>query len=210
MGPPVRVGAARRAAVVHGWYRIGDLRPGIEATLFPAVYADDRARPTEDALKADRERYLLATHGAHVFDTVRFLLGDVASIEARHRADGRNHAWVVLATMASGAIGSIAIAADVPGVPGEGIEIFGATGSLHVDTPFPFYRLASVVRAYADARVVSPSLTDGDAYERQLEAFAASIRDDRAPSPDARDGLAAVQLIQATAEAVATRLEVRL
>jgi predicted dehydrogenase len=192
------------------WYRIGDLRPGIEATLFPPVYADEQAHAQEGAFKADRRRYLLATHGAHVFDTVRYLLGDVAAIEARHREDGRDHAWVVLLTMASGAIGSVALTVDVPGLPTEGIEIFGARGSVRVDTPFPFYRLASSVQAYANAQVVSPTLTDGDAYERQLEAFAAAIREERPPSPDARDGLAAVALVQAVAEAVESGSEVRL
>ena len=75
------------------WYRIGDLRPGIETTLFPRVYADERVRAQEAVVKADRQRYLLATHGAHIFDTLRYLLGDVARVEARHRGDGRDHAW---------------------------------------------------------------------------------------------------------------------
>ncbi len=201
-----RLGDARS---FMAWYRIGDLRPGIEATLFPPVVADEQARGAETGFKADREQYLLATHGAHVFDTVRYLLGDVASVAARHRGDGRDHAWTVLVTMTSGAIGSVAITADVPGVPTEGIEIFGADGSLRIDTPFPFYRLASTVHAYANAQVVVPVLTDGNAYERQLEAFAAAIRDDLAPDPDARDGLAAVRLIRATAEAVESGSEVR-
>jgi predicted dehydrogenase len=192
------------------WYRIGDLRAGIEASLFPPVHADEHAQGQEAGFKADRRRYLLATHGAHVFDTVRYLLGDVVAIEARHREDGRDHTWVVLLTMASGAIGSVALTVDVPGLPTEGIEIFGARGSLRVDTPFPFYRMASSVQAYAKAQVVSPTLTDGDAYARQLEAFAAAIRDHRPPSPDARDGLAAVTLIHAIAEAVESGSEVRL
>jgi predicted dehydrogenase len=192
------------------WYRIGDLRPAIEATLFPPVYADEQARGRETELRADRRRYLLATHGAHIFDTVRYLLGDVAAVAARHRSDGRDHTWTALMTMASGAIGSVAITADVPGLPAEGIEIFGARGSLRVDTPFPFYRLASAVHAYAAGEVVSPTLTDGNAYERQLEAFAAAIREDLAPSPDARDGLAAVTLIGAVSEAAESGDEVRI
>ena len=61
------------------WYRIGDLRASIEATLFPPVFTDPVARPDE-GIKADRQRYLLATHGAHIFDTVRFIVGDVASL----------------------------------------------------------------------------------------------------------------------------------
>jgi predicted dehydrogenase len=192
------------------WYRIGDLRPGIEATLFPRVFAEERTREQEAGFKADRERYLLATHGSHIFDTVRYLMGDVVAVEARHRGYGRDHAWTALLTVASGAVGSVAITVDVPGLPAEGIEIFGSTGSLRVDTPFPFYRMASTVHAYTNAQVVIPVLTDGDPYERQLEAFAVAIREDLAPNPDVRDGLAAVTLIHATAEAVDSGKEIRL
>jgi predicted dehydrogenase len=188
------------------WYRIGDLRPGIEETLFPPVHTDPSAGAAEAAIKADRERYLLATHGAHIFDTVRFLLGDVAVVNARHRADGRDHAWQILLTMASGAIGTVAITVDVPGLPSEGIEIFGSRGSLRADIPFPFYRMPTQVRAYATGESITPVSTDGDAYRRQLEAFARSIREGGRPDPDVHDGLAAVRLI----EAVAAGTEVRL
>ena len=194
----------------HAWYRIGDLRPGIESTLFPHVYADPAARTAEARFKADRQRYLLATHGAHVFDTVRYLLGDVASVVAKHRRDGRDQYWQLLLTLASGAIGTVGITVDVPGVPSEGIEIFGASGAVRVDIPFPFYRLASTVQAYAAGETVTPVLTDGDAYERQIEAFARAVRREQPPTPDVRDGLAAVRLIEATAAAVDSGAEVTL
>lgn len=194
-----RLGEARS---FNAWYRIGDLRPGIEATLFPYVHADLTARQAEATFKADRRRYLLATHGAHVFDTVRFLLGDVASVVARHREDGKDQLWQVLLTTTSGAVGTISITVDVPGVPTEGIEVFGSLGTVRVDTEFPFYKMASTVRAYSDGGTVVPSLTDGDAYERQAEAFARTIREGGRPNPDVHDGLQAVRLIEATATAV--------
>ena len=194
----------------HAWYRIGDLRSGIEATLFPPVYAEPDVHTVENSFKVDRQRYLLATHGSHIFDTVRFLLGDIATVAARHHTHGRDQAWSVLVTTASGAIGTVAIAADVPGLPAEGIEIFGTTGSVRVDTYFPFYRLPSTVQAYADGQVVVPTLTDGDAYERQAEAFARAVRDDVAPTPDVADGLAAVTLIEAAAASVDSGQEVKL
>jgi predicted dehydrogenase len=192
------------------WYRIGDLRPGIEATLFPRVYADPTASQHEAALKSDRQRYLLATHGSHVYDTVRYLLGDVVAIDARHRGYGRDHAWFALVTMASGAVGTVTINADVPGVPAEGIEVFGSTGTVRVDTPFPFYRQASAVQAYTNGQIVVPVLADGDAYERQIEAFARAIRDDLEPDPSAVDGMAAVALIDATAASAASGQQVAL
>jgi predicted dehydrogenase len=185
------------------WYRIGDLRPGLEHTLFPPVVADPAAGAAASAVKADRRRYLLVTHGSHVFDTVRFLLGDVAEVTGRHAAFGRDHVWQLVLTMASGAVGTVALTVDVPGLPSEGIEVAGERGTVRVDTPFPFYRLASAVQAYADGEVVSPVRPSGDAYERQLEAFARTVRDGGRPDPDVRDGLEAVRLIEAAAEAVA-------
>jgi predicted dehydrogenase len=195
-----RLGPARSFTA---WYRIGDLRPGIEHTLFPPVVADPAARPAQDAAKADRRRYLLVTHGSHVFDTVRFLLGDVAEVTGRHAGWGRDHVWQLVLTMASGAIGTVALTVDVPGLPSEGIEVAGERGTVRVDTPFPFYRLASAVRAYTGGEVVSPVRPEGDAYERQLEAFARAVRGGGRPDPDVRDGLAAVRLIEQAAEAVA-------
>ena len=202
-----RLGQARS---FNAWYRIGDLRPGIEAALFPPVVAETAARRQEAGFKADRRRYLLATHGAHVFDTVRFLLGEVASVAARHRQDGPDHVWQALLTTTAGAVGTVTIAADVPGLPSEGIEVFGATGAVRADLHFPFYRRAATVHAYTDGAVVHPTLTDGDAYRRQVEAFARAIRAGDRPVPDVRDGLAAVRLIQATATAVERGSEVRL
>jgi predicted dehydrogenase len=202
-----RLGEARS---FNAWYRIGDLRAGIEATLFPPVFAETVARQHEANFKADRQRYLLVTHGAHIFDTVRFLLGDVASVVARHRQDNHDHVWQALVTTTTGAVGTVSIAVDVPGLSAEGIEVFGATGTVRVDTHFPFYRLASSVQAYVDGVRTLPTLTDGDAYERQAESFARTVRTGGHPDPDVRDGLAAVRLIEATATAVETGVEVKL
>jgi len=53
-------------------------------------------------------------------------------------------------------------------------------------------------------------VNDGDAYERQVEAFARNIREDLEPVPNAADGLAAVQVIDATRASVAAQREVEL
>jgi predicted dehydrogenase len=92
--------------------------------------------------------------------------------------------------------------------PAEGVEVFGTTGAVRVDLHFPFYRRAATVHAYTDGAVVVPTLTDGDVYERQVEAFARTIRTGGHPDPDVRDGLAAVRLIEATVAAVETGSEV--
>jgi predicted dehydrogenase len=204
-----RLGDARS---FHLWYRIGTIRPGVEATLFPRTFVDAQVRQVEAGFKEDRARYLLATHGAHLFDTVRYLLGDVRSVTVAHREFGRDQAWSVLVTLASGAVGTIGIVVDVPGDGGEGIEIFGSAGQLRVDTPFAFFRRASNVWAYnADEGAATvPVFADTDPYERQAEAFARAVRGGARAEPDVRDGLEAVRLIAAVAESAATGAEVRL
>jgi predicted dehydrogenase len=138
-------------------------------------------------------------------------IAQVAHLPAvEHRRDDRDHVWQALLTTTAGAVGTVTIAADVPGLPTEGIEVFGATGAVRVDLHFPFYRRASTVHAYTNGAVVVPALTDGDVYERQVEAFARTIREAGHPVPDVRDGLAAVRLIEATATAVETGSQVKL
>src|ERR1700744_2986298 len=67
-----------------GWYPgHARLRAATGQTLFPYTVVDEDVRPHEAGFKADRQRYLLATHGAHVFDTLRYLAGDVAAVQAR-------------------------------------------------------------------------------------------------------------------------------
>jgi predicted dehydrogenase len=198
-----RLGEARS---FNAWYRIGTIRPGVEATLFPRTFADEQVRGVEAGFKADRPRYLLATHGAHVFDTLRYLLGDVHSVAAIHREFGRDQAWSVLVTLRSGAVGTIGIAVDVPGDGAEGIEVFGSAGQLRVDTHFPFFRRASDVHAYAarESAFSVPVFDDTDAYERQVEAFARAVRGDGPPNPNVVDGLEAVRLIEAVAASSAS------
>jgi predicted dehydrogenase len=194
------------------WYRIGTIRTGVEASLFPKTFADAEVRQVEAGFKADRERYLLATHGSHIFDTVRFLLGDMKSVTATHRGFGRDHAWNMLVTLASGAVGTITVTVDVPGDGAEGIQVFGSQGQVTTHTHFPFFRRASDVWAYSaqDGVATVPVLSDTDAYERQAEAFARAVRDNGITDPDAADGLEAVRLIQAVGQSVAAGTEVSL
>ncbi len=187
------------------WYRVmSGLRPPVEATHFPALIVDEEVRAHEAIFKADRASYLLTTHGAHVLDGMRFLLGDLADISARSTQSGKDFAWHGIAGLGAGGLAHFEIAANVHAEWSEGADIYGEDGYVKLRTHFPFELRASDVEVFSESTGVAtrPVFGDTSAYERQIEAFAAAVRGDRGISPDAEDGIAAIKLIDAVAESV--------
>ena len=210
------MGYARRSRARIGpvltaqaWYRVmASLRPPTEATLFPKVVVDDAWREAQEADKADREQYLLRTHGAHVFDSLRYLVGEVASLHAEVARSGPDFSWHGIGRLVeSGGLVSFEISASVHGQWAEGFDIYGERGHLRVRSFFPFFRRPSDVTLFTEdeAVQVSPLFGDSDPYERQLEAFARAVLDDEPTSPDGHDGVAAVRLIEAVRESARRR-----
>jgi predicted dehydrogenase len=198
-----RIGKVLSATI---WYRVmSALRPATEATLFPAVVVDETIREQEATFKADRSRYLLTTHGAHVLDGMRFLLGDPTRVSAQAALSGKDYTWHGLAGLTAGGLAHFEITANVHAEWSEGADIYGEKGHVKLRTHFPFALRASDVEVFDEARGISERAVfpDSNAYERQIEAFAAAVTTGTATSPDAEDGLAAVKLIDAVAESVA-------
>lgn len=183
------------------WYRLpAALRDSTEAALFPPVVVDESVRSAEKAFKADREDYLLRTHGAHVFDTVRYLLGEVSGLRADMYRSGADLHWDGTLRTASGPA-RFAISANVHGPYSEGAQIFGDCGQITIESYFPFYRQASRTRIFREQTLewTGPDYGAVDPYQRQLEAFAVTVRDGGAVDPDIGDGAEALRLIEATA-----------
>ena len=204
---------ARRAVAGIGpilsvscWYRVhAKLRPPAEATLFPYIVVDEDVRQHEAGFKADRQRYLLATHGAHVFDTLRYLAGDVAAVQARVAHAGPDFSWHGSGQLAGGGLASFEISANVHSDYSEGFEIYGERGHVSVRAAFPFFRRASSVRVFTEEDTTwrSPEYGAADAYQRQAEAFAEAVRADGATDPSAEDGVQALRLIEAVTTSAA-------
>jgi predicted dehydrogenase len=186
------------------WYRVSSLRPGLEATLFPPLIVDPAVRAREATFKADRARYLLATHGAHLFDSLDFLLGKLDRVQVQFANQGDDMAWAGLGTTRDGAVGSFDLTVDSHGPWSEGFTASGAGGSVHIESDFPFYRRASQVRAFseADQSTTVPSFADTNAYVLQLRHFVRAVRGEVPPEPDVRAGSAAVALIEAVQQQV--------
>jgi predicted dehydrogenase len=196
-----------RVFSVSSWYRIpARLRPPMEAALFPPVVVDDGVRAKEAGFKADRERYLLRTHGAHVFDTLRFLVGDMTGVRAQVVRRSRDFSWHGTGRLADeaphgGGLVTFEISADVHGDYAEGIDIYAEHGHIRIRSSFPFFRHASSVRVFDErtAETRQPSFGAADPYQRQVEAFAHAVTCDGETDPSGADGLAALRLIEAVA-----------
>ncbi|CAN5730418.1 Gfo/Idh/MocA family oxidoreductase [soil metagenome] len=198
-----RIGRVLSASL---WYRVHSaLRAATEATFFPAIVVDEQVRAQETSFKLDRPAYLLTTHGAHVLDGLRYLLGEAVAITAQHVRSGDDLSWHGMAHLRDGGLAHFEITASVHAEWSEGADIYGERGRVKLRTHLPFSLRASDVEVYdeASATATRPVFGDTNAYERQIEAFARSIREGTPVSPDAADGVAAVRLIAAVAESVA-------
>jgi predicted dehydrogenase len=204
---------ARRAVTQLGpvlsvscWYRVHSrFRPPTEQTLFPFLVVDEDVRRHEAEFKADRQRYLLATHGAHVFDTLRYLAGDVAAVQARVAHVGPDYSWHGSGQLASGGLTSFEISANVHSDYSEGFEIYGERGHVSIQSYFPFFRRASSVRVFSEEDGIwrSPEFGASDSYQRQAEAFAQAVRTGAATDPSGEDGVQALRLIEAVTSSAA-------
>lgn len=202
------------------WYRTTSMRE-VLSVFFPPLVGDPGVSVVEAGFKEDRERYFLATHGSHLWDLVRYVVGDVRRLRALRARVAADVSWQAVAELADGAIGCVDLTIDQHGEGSEGLSVRCEKGSVEVRTYTPFARRASEVRVYEDATrsVSEPVFAYANPYEWQLRAFARSAADG-GPAPastddwgtpaDARDGLAAVRLLDAVARSVETGSEVEL
>jgi predicted dehydrogenase len=154
----------------------------------------------------------LFTHGAHVFDTLLFLAGRISAVTASLAEKFDQYSWHGLLRYERGALGHFELSVKVNDDYREGYVIHGEQGCVEVRTFLPFYYRPSEVRAF-DARTQqwhTPLGSNSNPYKNQIEAFARSIVEDRPVCPDAADGWAAVQLLEAVEESVSSgsRVEV--
>jgi predicted dehydrogenase len=189
------------------WYCVSRYRPGFEASLFSPFVVDGPPDERDIRHKEDRSRYLLLTHGAHVFDSLRFLLGEVEELNARLETQDGVFSWHGLVHLADGGLGHFELTVPVNGDWAEGFEIRGERGTVSIRTFFPFFLRPSEVRAFDLQRQEwrTPLCDESDPYVRQIEAFAKAVREGGPTSPNAADGLAALRLIETVERAVASR-----
>ena len=196
-----------QAVSYHSVYRVPAQRAPIEATLFPEMIVDDDVRKVENTFKASGNRagYLLATHGAHVFDTMIHFVGLPRWIRVHGSQVGEDFTWHGVVGLPSGGVGSFEMTVDVHGDWSEGLELCGEHGFIRTTTFQPFWKRASEVEVYLEDenRSLSPHPADTNAFKLQLEAFAEAITAGGGESPSPADGVAVVRIIEAATRSAA-------
>lgn len=196
-----------------GWYRDSLFRYDMQEAILPRVMTSAAAiRPASDPKTSDRRHYSLVTHGAHLFDTLRFLAGDVSGLTANLAEKCNQYSWHGLLHFDRGAIGHFELSVKVSGDYTEGYIVHGEHGSVEIRTFLPFYYRPSEVRAF-DGRTQqwhTPMGANSNPYKNQIEAFARSILEDRPTNPNVTDGWAVVSQLEAVEYSVrkGTRVEV--
>ncbi len=185
------------------WYRASADHFVDEASLFLPVLRDPQyERP---AYKSDRDSYYLAGHGAHLFDELRYTMGEVVAMQAMRGVQHDAYSWHGLARLSNGAIGSFELSVYIQSEWSEGFDAYGERGSVSLRTPNPFFLRPSRVSVFdAESRQWRhPVFPDADPYLRQLDAFARSVLQDQPVCGDADDGIRAHELIEAVAASAA-------
>lgn len=188
---------------MNSWYRVmAKARPGIQATLLPPMIEDESVRGVESTFKEDKERYRLATHGAHLFDGLRYFAGDVDWLSARSASIAGDTTWHGSVGIArGGGLASFEITTSVHSQWAEGVDIYGEFGHIRTRSPYAFLKCGSSAEVFIEGDGVSlvPHFSDTNPFKRQIEAFARAIMDGSETDPAPLDGVRAVELIEAAA-----------
>ena len=184
---------------VTGWYCDTAVRRRMEASLRMPRLRSEQQVGFDPAFKSNKRVYKLFTHGSHLVDTLRYLGGEVKAVDARLSVKYENYSWHGVLEFVDGAAGSFELTTAVRMDWLEGFRVHGENGSVEINSFLPFANRASEVRVFdaIEEEYRSPINPDSDPYQRQLEAFARAIREDTPVTPDALDGIADLEVLQA-------------
>ena len=198
---------------LKAWYCDSTHRYAVTDAVQPLILKSAQARKPAEDPKANLERYYMLAHGSHLLDTARFFGGDIVAVQARLSKDKGLHCWFIDVEFASGTLGHLDLTVAVRMDWHEGFQIYGQNGSVVGKTFNPWYYKSSEVDIFRekDGASYRPLGADGHFYRRQLEGFAATIKDGN-PQTGATiaDGVASVRAMLAIARSVASGGWVRL
>ncbi len=202
--------SAGKILSVSAVVRDSRFRPAMQDSCFDPVLTSSQAiRPKQD-LKADREHYNLTTQSPHPLDMVRYLGGPISAVTFTVASHDGNWSWHGLLEFEGGARGHLEITSKVCGDWREEYRAYGEHGSVEIDYDLWFYHRPARVRIFRDQHQewTQPLRATSNLFANELDAFAVSIINAQPCSPDAYEGLATVQVIEAVQKSLRSGLRV--
>jgi len=92
---------------LKAWYCDSTGRYQVTDNVMPILYSSEEMKKPAGNPKADKDKYYLLGHGSHLFDTARYLLGDILNLEAKHVVKGDLYSWLIACEFVSGAIANL-------------------------------------------------------------------------------------------------------
>jgi predicted dehydrogenase len=155
--------------------------------------------------KANRRAYYMLGHGSHLFDTARFLGGEIVAVAARLVEQFGAYCWFISVEYASGAVGHLDLIIAIRGDWEEGFQVYGEHGSVKGKTHLPWFHKTSEVECFSvkDGVYRRPLGEDAYTYKLQVEGFADTILHGK-PQHGATvaEGVAALRAMVAAARSV--------
>jgi predicted dehydrogenase len=198
---------------VKVWYHDSVHRYTMTDNLQPiSVHSPTAKRPPGDP-KADKRRYFLLAHGSHVVDMLRFLGGELISVQARLLQKFGAYCWFSSIELENSIVGHLDLIVAVRGDFEEGFRVYGELGSVNGRLYLPWYHKAGKVECFSikDDVYRRPLGQDGYTYKLQIEGFADTILHGK-PMLGAGidDGLAAMRALVALSRSATRGEPVRL
>jgi len=191
---------------VSGVYRDTIFRPAMQETCLDPILSSEAAVKPKQHPKADLEHYNLTTQGAHLFDNIFFLAGRITAVAAQVAHHDGNWSWHGLLEFEHGGRGHFELTCKACADWCERYEVFGQSGSVQINVSLPFYHRPAQVRAFDGSTEVwsQPLGGQSNAYKNQLEAFSEAVLHDKPTSPNVREGLETVRVLEAVEESIRT------
>lgn len=192
-------------ATFKAWYCDSTGRYEVCDNVMPPLYSSSNMKKPPGNPKADFERYYLLGHASHLFDTARFLMGNIISVETKHVVRGNMYSWLIACEFENGAIGNLDLTIAIRADWHEGFHIYGTNGTVFAKTFNPWIFRTSEVECCNETtrEIKKPYEPDGHFFRRQLEHFAEVIlygKEQTGANLD--DGIAALRAIIATYESL--------
>ncbi|MFR3684335.1 MAG: Gfo/Idh/MocA family protein [Enterococcus sp.] len=192
---------------LKAWYCDNTYRYTTTDNVQPVILSGPHAKKPDGDPKADKRRYYMRGHGSHLYDTARYLGGNIIAVTAWLTEKYGSYSWFVTAEFENGFVGQLDLTLQVRMDWHEGFEVYGEKGSVLAKTYNPWTFKSSDVEIFkvSDDSYHRPIAVDGHFYRRQIEDFARTVATGKVGrGATVEDGIQAMKIMQAVQESVKT------